>query len=45
MMPLACSAVPLTAASIFAVIPDIQKFIQPVVQLLGMIQEGEAAVK
>jgi len=45
MMPLACTAVPLMAASIFAVIPDDPEFIQPLVQLLGMIQGGEAALK
>lgn len=44
MMPLAHSAVPVVA-EYFAVTPDAPKFIQPVVQLLGMILGGETALK
>lgn len=45
MMPPVRSAVPLAAARILSVIPDALKFIQPVEQLLGIIQGGEAALK
>lgn len=37
-MPLTHSAVPLVAATAFDVTPDAFKFIQPVMQFLGMIQ-------
>lgn len=44
-MPLTHSAVPLVAATAFDVTPDAFKFIQPVMQFLGMIQRERSEPK